>query len=68
MKNIFLFIVLGLFTIGCDDSANGIYGPAWDGEEEWRCDSTGYSTESEWACEEFYGCPEECYCWLGCDD
>tara|TARA_A100001515_G_scaffold144713_1_gene149662 strand:- start:70 stop:267 length:198 start_codon:yes stop_codon:yes gene_type:complete len=65
MKNILLFIVLGLFTVGCLDE-NPI-GPGHSGSY-WQCESTGWLVDDEEYCE--YMCDGSCDCHSGseCDD
>ena len=65
MKNILLFIVLGLFAVGCEKGWNeNIFGPVGGTGCEigfcdtWECPTTGYIYDDEDFCEDV--CPEAC--------
>jgi hypothetical protein len=66
MKNTFLIIILGLFTVGCldyaplnPDSGDGVF---YGYTSDWGCPSNpGHSYDNEESCEEYY-CDVECYC------
>ena len=63
MKNVFLFIVLGLFTVGCfEDNPLGLIDPDGYGEIQgmWKCPHQEWFFETEEDCI-LGGCQEECY-------
>ena len=66
MKNVFLFIVLGLFTVGCLDEDSPM--SPGDGGTYWGCESTGWVYDELNYCEHM--CEEDCYCDSGaeCND
>lgn len=63
MKKVFLFIVLGLFAVGCEEGWNVPMGPL-EGTgceincDKWECPITGYIYSDEEFCEQ--QCGEEC--------
>ena len=63
MKNVLLFIVLGLFAVGCyPDNISSPLGPDDFDGFFWKCPSKpNQSYQTEGACEIDYECPEQCY-------
>ena len=58
MKNVLLFIVLGLFAVGCLDE--NPLDPTLINGVNYQCPTTGYGFQSFEACQEVYECPERC--------
>ena len=61
MKNVLLFIVLGLFFVGCMDPSPPLGPDDYDGFD-WKCPSEpNYRFDTEGGCEIDFECPEQCY-------
>ena len=58
MKNVLLFIVLGLFFVGCLDESP--LDPTLNNGFDWKCPTTGYEFQSFDDCQEVYECSERC--------